>query len=87
MVPWVSNTSKPSVRREMKAGKNETKCGVEQLGGSRSKRLGGKGEVRVGTTWQFIWQPGWTRRLGRKEDTGGRFSRGQDLGKQDESLR
>lgn len=48
MVPWVLNISKPSVRRGMKAGKNETKCGVGQLGGSRSKRLGGKGEVRVG---------------------------------------
>lgn len=60
---------------------------MEQLGGSRSKRLGGKGEVRVGTTWQFIWQLEWTGTLGRKEDTGGRLSRGQDLGKQDDSLR
>lgn len=33
--------------------------------------LGGKGEVRVGTTWQFIWQLEWTGRLGRKENTGG----------------
>lgn len=51
MVPWVSLFPahfKLLRKRRIKAENHETRCGVKQLGGFRSEKLGGKAEVRVG---------------------------------------
>lgn len=51
MVPWVSLFPahfKLLRKRRIKAENHEMRCGVKQLGGFRSEKLGGKAEVRVG---------------------------------------
>lgn len=76
MVPWVSlfpEHFKPLRERRMKAENHGTRCGVKQLGGFRSEKLGGKVEVS-GDQVTIYLVTGMNKRIVKKEDSGGRPS-------------